>query len=225
MTAVFERSRFNEAHNDFVPSVSSRWRESSRLTCEPDFCNLASHSAPLPCDCLRDEKAILERAAVWKKPPSCGVALVVRASRGSAEVKGIMITPQPRRSLDGLHIPPVTSVKRRRWWNWIAVQTDRNALLRRGSLLFGSAGSARQDGGPCFYFFLFSELHGFWFCIKCGLKLFSHLRLSHTGEQVTPTVHWGTETPDGNKLPEVWNDPTQSQNHQNKQVWFYRTRV
>ena len=84
----------------------SRWRESARLTCEPDFCNLPSHSAPRPCDCLRDEKAILERAAVWKKPPSRSVALVVRASRGSAEVKGIMITPQPRRSLDGLHIPP-----------------------------------------------------------------------------------------------------------------------
>ncbi len=64
----------------------------------------------------------------------CSVALVVEASEGSREVKGIMITLQPRRSFAGLHIPPSDpSIKTPRfgwWWNSIALQRNMNVLLR-----------------------------------------------------------------------------------------------
>lgn len=55
--------------------------------------------------------------------PFCGVALVVAASRGSPEVKGIMITLQPRRSFSGLRIPPGWPLHEERPF-WLLMKLD-----------------------------------------------------------------------------------------------------
>lgn len=105
------------------------------------------------------------RAIVWemKKPfwserrseksrLFCSMALVVKASWGSPEVKGIMITLQPCRSFSGLHIPPGDPAVKRAlfgwWWNWIALQTNMNVLLR--GEYRSCSGSSWQDGGQFF---------------------------------------------------------------------------
>lgn len=55
-------------------TTAAFWRKSSHLTPgTPALCNLPSHSALPQCDCSRNEKAILERAApsVVSRGPRC----------------------------------------------------------------------------------------------------------------------------------------------------------
>lgn len=76
---------FNESDND----CGVLEKKLSSHPGNPALCNLPSHSALPQRDCSRNEKPF------WsgRRRLLCRVALVVRASQGSSEVKRIMITP------------------------------------------------------------------------------------------------------------------------------------
>lgn len=170
--------RFNESgdDNDFVLVV---WA----------FCLTPGTSPSVICPLIHGRCCVI----VWemKKPfwskrrfersrLFCSVAPVVEASPGSPEVKGIMITLQPRRSFDGLHIPPLPWPLHEESPFWLMMKLDRSAdehecFVKRGvSLLFRFILTRWRSS---FLFFLLESFSDSWqgfldSCGKCGLKHF-----------------------------------------------------
>lgn len=159
------------ADNDFAgmctwsPAFFFFWRKSTYLTPgTPGLCNLPSHSQQLLYDCLRNEKAILERAAVWKETPVLQRGPRCQSlggvTRGQGNYDYATASPLIRLAPNSPEWPLDKGTPL-----WLMMKLDSSAeehecFVKRGvSLLFSSGGSSWQDGGHSsfFFFYFFSE--------------------------------------------------------------------